>query len=323
MKAWDIFYNNISRNGFVKSKDKIILAVSGGQDSICMLHLFWRLAKKISIDILVVSFNHKLRKESKKEARIVKDLSDKLGIDCILEAIDVRGYSKKESVSIETAGRNLRYLALEKIAKKYKCNKIATAHNANDNAETTLMWLLRGSGNFAGIPQTRKINKKLTIIRPILPVKRKLIEEYIKSHKLPFCTDRSNFSKVYTRNKIRLLLLPICEKINPKAVEHIFALSCIQAREDAYLEAVLDKFLKKCAKMQKNQILLDLTVFLRYNEAIRYKILMRILPQKKYSSHINLIMHKILSLDMSVYRLSSEWVFKIKSNSAYFVRDKK
>ncbi|GHT52155.1 hypothetical protein AGMMS49990_08060 [Endomicrobiia bacterium] len=323
MKAWDIFYNNISRNGFVKSKDKIILAVSGGQDSICMLHLFWRLAKKISIELLVVNFNHKLRKESKKEAKIVKDLSDKLGVGCIFETIDVKEYSEKESVSIETAGRNLRYSMLEKIAKKYKCNKIATAHNANDNAETVLMWLLRGSGNFAGIPQIRKINGKLAIIRPVLPVKRKLVEEYIKSHKLPFCTDRSNFLKIYARNKIRLSLMPVCEKINPMAVEHIFALSCIQTREDAYLETVLDKFLKKCVKVQRNQILLDLAVFLRYNEAVRFRILRRILPQKKYNSYINLIMHKILSSDAPIYRLSSEWIFKIRSNKAYFVRSKK
>ncbi|GHT42124.1 hypothetical protein AGMMS49921_06570 [Endomicrobiia bacterium] len=323
MKAWDIFYNNISRNGFVKSKDKIILAVSGGQDSVCMLHLFWRLAKKISIELLVVNFNHGLRKESGKEVKIVKDLSDKLGVGCIFETIDVREYSEKESVSIETAGRNLRYSMLEKIAKKYKCNKIATAHNANDNAETVLMWLLRGSGNFAGIPQIRKINGKLDIIRPILPVKRKLVEEYIKSHKLPFCTDRSNFLKIYARNKIRHSLMPVCEKINPMAVEHIFALSCIQTRENAYLETVLDKFLKKCVKVQRNRILLDLAVFLRYNEAVRFRMLKRILPQKKYNSYVNLIMHKILSSDVPVYRLSSEWIFKIKSNKAYFVRSKK
>jgi tRNA(Ile)-lysidine synthase len=323
MKAWDVFYNNIIQNGFIKSKDKIVLAVSGGQDSVCMLHLFWRLSKKINIDLIVVNFNHKLRKESVKEVEIVKNLSDKLGINCILETIDVKEHSEKESVSIETAGRNLRYLNLEKIAKKYKCNKIATAHNANDNAETVLMWLLRGSGNFAGIPQIREINKNLTIIRPLLPIKRKLIEEYIKSHKLPFCADQSNFSGVYTRNKIRLSLMPVCEEINPMVVEHIFALSCIQTREDAYLEAVSDKFLKKCAKVQKNQILLDLAVFLRYNETVRFRILKNILPQKKYNLYINLIMHKILSSDMSVYRFSDEWIFKIKSNKAYFIRNKK
>ncbi|MCA6070794.1 MAG: tRNA lysidine(34) synthetase TilS [Endomicrobium sp.] len=323
MKVWDIFYRNIVRNNFIKSKDRIVLAVSGGMDSVCMLHLFWRLAKKINIYLLVVNFDHNLRKESVKEAKIVKDFADKLGIDCILETLNVKEYSKDKSASTETAGRSLRYLALEGIAKKRKCNKVATAHNANDNAETVFMWLLRGSGSFSGIPQTRKISNNLTILRPLLTVKRKLIEEYIKEHKLPFCIDKSNFSEVYTRNKIRLSLMPVCEKINPMAVEHIFALSCIQAREDAYLEEISNKLLKKCANIQKNQILLDLTTFLRYNEAIRFRILKNILPQKKYNSHINLIMHKILSSDISEHVLSASWIFKIMSNKAYFIRNAK
>lgn len=323
MKAWDIFYRNIVRNNFVKSKDRIVLAVSGGMDSMCMLHLFWRLTKKINIYLVVVNFNHNLRKESIKEAKIVKDFANKLGIDCVLETLDVKKYSKNKPASIETAGRNLRYLALESIAKKHKCNKIATAHNANDNAETVFMWLLRGSGSFSGIPQTREINNNLTIIRPLLPVKKKLIEEYVKEHKLLFCIDKSNFSNIYTRNKIRLSIMPICEKINPMTVEHIFALSCIQAREDTYLEEISNKLLKRCVKIQKNRISLDLIVFLRYNEAIRFRILRNILPQKKYNSCINLIMHKVLSLDVCEYVLSADWIFKIISNKAYFIRNGK
>jgi tRNA(Ile)-lysidine synthase len=281
------------------------------------------LAKKINIDLLVVNFNHNLRKESVKEAKLVKGLSDKLGIECLLETINVKEYSKKKSISIETAGRNLRYLALEKIAKTYKCNKIATAHNANDNAETVLMWLLRGSGNFTGIPQIRTVSKNINIIRPLLPVKRKVIEKYVKNHNLPFCTDKSNFSDIYTRNKIRLSLIPVCEKINPIAVEHIFTLSCIQTRENIYLEDISSKLSKKCVKIKKNQILLDLTTFLRYNEAVRFRILKNILPQKKYNSYINLLMHKILSSDKSEYKLSADWTFNIKSNKAYFIRDEK
>ncbi|MDR3330912.1 MAG: tRNA lysidine(34) synthetase TilS [Endomicrobium sp.] len=320
MNAWDIFYHNISCNNFVKSNSRIVLAVSGGMDSICMLHLFWRLLKKINIELLTVNFNHNLREESAKEAKIVKELSNKLGIDCLLESIDVKFYAKQKSVSLETAGRDLRYLTLEKIAKKYKFDKIATAHNANDNAETIFMWLLRGTGNFVGIPQKRKICKNLTVIRPLLPVKRKLIEEYIKIHKLLFCSDRSNFTAVYTRNKIRLFLIPFCEKINPMTVEHIFALSCIQARENAYLDKISNKILKKCVIFMKNQILLDLTVFLRYNEALRFRILKNILPQKKYNPCINLIMHKILLSDSSVYKLSENWVFKIKSDKGVFCK---
>jgi tRNA(Ile)-lysidine synthase len=321
MKAWNIFYHNIFQSDLVRPKDRIILAVSGGVDSISMLHLFWRLVKKVNIDLLVVNFNHNLRKESLEEAKIVKDLSDKFGIYCLLETINVKEYSKRKSISIETAGRTLRYLILEKIAKKYVCSKIATGHNANDNVETIVMWLLRGSGNFIGIPQSRSMSKKLTIIRPLLPIKRKLIEEYAEKHGLLFCTDKSNFSNIYTRNKIRLWLMPIFEKINPMAIEHIFTLSCIQTRENAYLEEISIKFLKKCVRIQKNKIVLDLTMFLQYNEAIRFRILKNVLPQKKYSSCVNLIMRKILLSDASVYKLSAHWIFKIKSNKACFIRE--
>jgi tRNA(Ile)-lysidine synthase len=320
MKTWELFYKNIIQNKFVDCEDRIVLAVSGGIDSMCMLHMFWRLKKKINVELLAVNFNHNLREVSKKEALIVKNFSKKLGIDCILESIDVIDYSETNSISLETAGRRLRYESLYKIAKSYKFNKISTAHNANDNAETVLMWLIRGSGNFLGIPQERSLSKNISVIRPLLPIRRKFIEDYVKKHKLLFCTDTSNFTDIYTRNKIRHVLVPICEKINPMTLEHIFSLSCIQARENRYLDIISNKFLKECAILKKNKISLDLTMFLRYNEAVRFRILKNILPQKKYNSYINLIMHKILSLHKSEYRLSSNWLFKIKAKKAYFLK---
>jgi len=321
MRAWDIFYKNIFQNDFVIAKDKIVLAISGGMDSICMLHMFWRLARKIDIDFLVVNFNHGLRKESLKEANVVKNLSVKLGIKYFLEKIDVKEYARTHSISIETAGRELRYFNLEKIASEYKCNKIATAHNANDNAETVLMWLLRGTGNFIGIPQRRELKRSIVLIRPLLPIKKKMIEKYVEDHNLQFCVDKSNFSDIYTRNKIRLSLMPIFEKINPMFVEHIFDLSCIQNRENAYLNEILISCLNKCVKFKKNRILLDLTMFLQYNKAIQFRILKNILPQHKYNSHINFIMHKILSSDRTILRLSPDWVFKMTYEKVYFIKN--
>jgi tRNA(Ile)-lysidine synthetase, N-terminal domain len=320
MNAWEIFLKNTVDNGLAENGDRILLAVSGGPDSVCMLHLFWRLSKKMNIELITVNFDHGLRKESRKESLIVKQLSEKLKIQCILKKIEVKKYAKAESVSVETAGRKLRYENLEKIALEYKCDKIATAHNANDNAETVLMWLLRGSGNFSGIPQRRRLAKTIEIIRPLLPVKRKQIESYIQKQKLPFCIDKSNFSDEYTRNRIRKTLIPIFEKLNPSAVEHIYLLSKIQEREDAYLEEISGNFLKKCAKVTKNRILLDLTSFLRYNEAVRYRVLRLLMPDKKYAFQINSVMNKILSKDRSLYRLSGKWVFKVNGSKAVFER---
>ncbi|MCL2335206.1 MAG: tRNA lysidine(34) synthetase TilS [Endomicrobia bacterium] len=387
MNAWDIFYANAVKNSLVKNGDKILLAVSGGKDSVCMLHLFWRLSKKMDLELLVANFDHGLRAESARETLLVSKLCGKLGLRCISRKIAAKEYSLKHSVSLETAGRILRYANLEDIAHEFKCNKIATAHNANDNAETVLMWLLRGSGSFAGIPQKRQItnwvslktpappchscesgnprlplssnkfkdtmdsrfrgNDKLgflerpnyklqitnqrpiEIIRPLLPVNRKKIEEYIKRQKLPngqrlpFCTDKSNFSREYTRNRIRLGIIPQLEKINPMAVEHIFSLSEIQAREDAYLEEISITFAKKCAKITKNRILLDLTTFLRYNEAVRYRVLKYLFPDKKYAVRINAVMDKIVSAEKSEYALSSQWIFRISKGKAVFERQRK
>ncbi|MDR2676488.1 MAG: tRNA lysidine(34) synthetase TilS [Endomicrobium sp.] len=324
MGTWDIFYKNILCNSLVTHSDKIVLSISGGMDSMCMLHLFWRLKKKIDVNLLVVNFNHNIREDSKLEMKIVKSFADKLKISCIFKEIEVEKYSQKKSISIETSGRVLRYSFLKKIAKQNNSNVIATAHNSNDNAETVFMWLLRGSGNFIGIPMVRQLRKNLTLIRPLLPVNRNLIEEYIEKQKIPFCVDKSNFKDIYTRNKIRLSLIPICKDINPMVIEHIFTLSCIRAREDEYLETIIDEHLKQCVKTLGNKILLDLPMFLRYNKAVMFRILKRILPKKKYNYHIDLIMRKIMLTDMSIYRFSSDWIFKIESsNMACFVHEKK
>ncbi|MDR2191591.1 MAG: tRNA lysidine(34) synthetase TilS [Endomicrobium sp.] len=320
MKAWEGFYKNIKSEGLIKSGDAVLLAVSGGKDSISMAHLFWRLSKKVPLKLYIVYFDHALRKESKRDGKTVKILSDKLNVPCKTIELEVKKYARQKRISIETAGRNLRYENLLSFAKKLKCNKIATAHNSNDNAETVLMQLLRGSGNLTGIPLRREIDKKIEIIRPLLCVKRKDIEQYINEQNLPFCTDKSNFSLDYTRNKVRLILMPELEKINPRVLEHISSLSAIQAREDAFLEERADEILKKCAKIGKNRILLDLSTFLLYNKTLCFRALKNLLPDKKYAAQINFIMDEISSQNDFTHAISANWTVKIKNKKAFFMR---
>ncbi|MDR3113046.1 MAG: tRNA lysidine(34) synthetase TilS [Endomicrobium sp.] len=330
MKAWETFYKNVTCRGLVKEGGAVLLAVSGGKDSMAMLHMFWRLSKKISLSLYVAHFNHGLRKEAKRDAAVVKKFSDALKIPCKTIALDVKKYAALYGLSIENAGRDLRYENLFKLSKKLKCGKIATAHNSNDNAETVLMQLLRGSGNLTGIPLIRKADGKIEIIRPLLNIKRKDIEAYINEQKLygqklhgqklPFCTDKSNFSLEYTRNRVRLKVIPTIEKINPQALAHIFSLSEIQTREDAFLEETALKYLKKCSKSRKNRILLDLSMFLRYNDTVRFIILKKLLPDRKYAPKINLIMDAIKSKNDFAYKISAKWFFKIKNKKAIFIK---
>jgi tRNA(Ile)-lysidine synthase len=320
MKAWESFYKNVKLSGLVKDGDCVLLAVSGGKDSAAMLHMFWRLAKKFSLKLFTAHFDHGLRKESARDGEVVKKLSGKLNTPCLIKKLDVKKYAFMHKASVETAGRNLRYENLLSLAKKLKCNKIATAHNSNDNAETVLMQLLRGGGNLTGIPLKRSASPKIEIIRPLLSVKRKDIEKYIEEQDLSFCTDKSNFSLKYTRNKVRFSLISGLEKINPQALEHIFSLSRIQSKEDAFLEGLSAEVIKKCSKTGKKRILLDISTFLSYNEALRTRALKNLLPDKKYAWQVNLLADKINSLCDCSHKLSGQWIFQIKNKKAVFIK---
>lgn len=322
MVIWERFRKNIFDNKLVSRGDKILLAVSGGADSMVMTSLFAMLKKTISIDLVIVNFNHNLRKESVKEAKIVKQFANSLNIECVLKNLNTKEYAKEKNISTETAGRQLRYAELEKTAKEYKCNKIATAHNMNDNAETILMWMLRGTGTegLSGIPVTRKINKNLSIIRPILSISRDMIDDYVKEKGIKFCTDKTNFKCDYTRNKIRLNIIPKLKEINPLFIEHAYNLSAIIKEETAFFKKKINAFISKNTKITKNKISVNLTAFNRQEKIMQFKILKEIIPDKKRSVHINQVIDWLADGKSKSYNLSKDWMIKKSHKSAAFVR---
>ncbi len=321
MLIWEKFRKNIFDNKLVVSGDKVLLAVSGGADSMVMASLFSMLTKILNIDLIVVNFNHNLRKESEKEAKIVEKFIKSLNIECILKILNTKRYAKQQDISIETAGRQLRYLELENIAKKYKCNKIATAHNMNDNAETVIMWLLRGTGTdgLTGIPMIRKINKNLSVIRPLLPISRYLIDDYAAKKEIVFCTDKTNFKCDYTRNKIRLNLIPQLKQINPSVIEHIYNLSCIVKDETDYFKNKINLFISKYVNISKKKIILNLRAFYRQENILQYKILKEILPDKKRAVQINNIFVWLKDKESKKYVISKIWIAKKFGQKLYFV----
>ncbi len=238
MNAWEIFKKNIEKNKLLAFGDKVLVAVSGGPDSTALLHLLWRFRKTFPITLKVVHLDHGLRSSSRKEAKFVAKLSKKLGIPSLIRNIPVKKAAEIHKVSLETAGRNLRYGALEEIARKSGFNKIATGHTADDNAETVVMWILRGAGTegLAGIPIKRKLSDGLSVIRPILPISKEIIISYLKGQKIGFCIDESNYKFDFTRNKIRHKVISELKELNNKFVEHVFTLSKIAAGESAFFE---------------------------------------------------------------------------------------
>jgi tRNA(Ile)-lysidine synthase len=320
MDAWEKFKGFIKNNKLVEPGDRVLLAVSGGPDSVCLAHLFWRLKKSLPLELLIVNMDHGLRRESSRESGKVEKLGKKLGIPALLRKIKVREAADADGISLETAGRNLRYKTLFSIAKEKGFNKIATGHTANDNAETVLMWLMRGTGTegLSGIPVVRTGEAGIQVLRPMLPVTREEIISYLKRQKIGFSIDRSNLKLDFTRNRIRHEVLPVLKRFNPKLVEHIFNLSRIVAGENEFLHGITRRILKKIVRISKNSISLDLKLFFGYNEAVKLRILKEILPEKQSIQNIRRLTGLVLSENREEILLSKRWRVEKKNNKLFF-----
>jgi len=237
----------IKDNKLIKSGDKILVALSGGPDSICLLNILFELKKELNIDIAAAHLNHLLRGEDAfKDEEYVVNICNEKGIKCFVRRVDINTYAKDHKLSSEMAGRNVRYDFFDEIVEEEGFDKVATAHNANDQAETILFRLMRGTGleGLGGIKASRD-NK---IIRPILCLSRDEVEKYIELKKLKPRIDKSNFERVYNRNKIRLDLLPYMkENFNEDIIQTLNRMSSLLQKDNEFLENLsLDFYNKYC-----------------------------------------------------------------------------
>ena len=226
----------------IRPGDLVVAAVSGGPDSVCLLHILHELKDALQVQLIVAHFDHGLRPaEDESETRFVRDMAGSLKLP--FETAKGRLLAKKAPGSREEAARTARYAFLERVRKKYKAGRIALGHNLNDQAETILMRLLRGSGplGLTGIPPCRDGS----IIRPLLEIERREIEKYLKAEKLAFVTDSSNLGTDYLRNRIRLEVIPILEKHQPQLAPLLGQTAEILRDEDAYLEKIAKAWLEK------------------------------------------------------------------------------
>lgn len=223
----------IRKHNMVNEGDKVLVGLSGGADSMCLLLVLIKLKALLKMELCAVHVNHGLRgKDSDNDQSYVEKICNELGVTCCVKAADVKGMVKEHKLSEEEAARILRYRIFEETAKENSCNKIAVAHHGDDQAETVLFQLFRGSG-LKGISGMMPVRD--SIIRPLLCVDRCRIEEYLIENNVKYCTDKTNFSTDYTRNKIRLQVLPLIkENINEGIVAHLNNLAEDAMKADAY-----------------------------------------------------------------------------------------
>ena len=226
----------IKTNNLIENGDKIVLAVSGGPDSIAMLYILNEIKKeeKIKFDIVVAHVNHMIRKEAASDEEFVKNVCENMKVEFFSKSIDVKKIANTNKAGLEETGRKVRYNFFEEVLKNTKSNKIAIAHNKNDKVETVIMNILRGTG-IQGLRGIEVKNKKY--IRPLIECERKEIERYCEENKLQPRIDKTNFENDYTRNKIRNIVIPYVQKeFNPNIIETINRLSDLIKQEDNYLK---------------------------------------------------------------------------------------
>jgi tRNA(Ile)-lysidine synthase len=259
--------------------DRVLVAVSGGPDSVCLLSVLHSLAKEFDITLHVAHLDHMFRgEESADEARFVADRAETFGIPSTLESIDVPAFCRERGLSSQEGAREVRYGFLRRVAASTGCTRIATGHIADDQAETFLMRLLRGAGasGLSAIPPMRE-----NIIRPLITVTRDEVIEYLQSNNLDYKTDSSNAKSVYTRNRIRLEVLPLLKRFNPRIVETLASEAALLREENEAVEAYLGVVAEAACVLTDGTLSIKRDVFDTLPPAFRRRLLRRIVDMAK------------------------------------------
>jgi tRNA(Ile)-lysidine synthase len=239
-------------NQLFEQSDNILLAVSGGKDSMAMLHLF----RSNSLNFGVAHCNFNLRgAESDADTQLVKSVCEKHNIPCFVTHFNTSAYAEQNGISIQMAARDLRYNWFETLRVEKSYDYIATAHHKNDVAETMLINLAKGTG-LAGLHGIREKSGK--IIRPLLGFTREEIESFVQENNVEFRDDQSNFNNKYTRNGIRLDVIPLLEKINPNLIESLNQTANYINDVELILAEKIEEEFKQCTEQKADKILFDI-----------------------------------------------------------------
>ncbi len=265
----------------IQDGDKIVLGVSGGPDSMCMLDMMRELKeeKNINFEIYVAHINHMIREEAIDDEKYVQNYCLKHNIEFFVKRADVQKIANDKKIGTEEAGRKVRYDFFEEVLQKTGSNKIAIAHNKNDKIETIIMHLLRGSGlsGLKGIEPIRD-NK---YIRPLIECERREIEQYCEDKKLQPRIDKTNFENEYTRNKIRNIVIPYIKKeFNPNIIQTLSRLSQVATDESNYIDLQTQKIYNKLLiERTDKQITLKLKEFNQQENVIQKRLVLKTIKE--------------------------------------------
>jgi len=259
--------------------DTVIVGVSGGGDSVVLLHVLMLLRDEYDLSLVVAHLDHGIRgEESRREGDFVRDFAQGMSLPFETAVADVPTLAKKERITLQEAAREARYRYYEEVRQKHNGQKVATGQIADDQAETILMRVIRGAGlkGLKGIPPVRGG----VYIRPLIEASRQEVERFAKSEGLSFVTDSSNIKDIYLRNKVRHDLIPHLErKYNPGIRVGLNRMAAILSREDDYLDRKTEEAMAGLIKGNGEEISLDIPKLLAFHEALRFRVLQKALAR--------------------------------------------
>lgn len=266
------FLEYIQRNNLIEKGEGIVVGLSGGPDSICLLHLLCSIREEMELKVAAAHINHMFRGvEADEDEMFSESFCKGLNIEFFSKKIDVGNYAREKGLSSETAGREIRYNFFNEVLSKLGFTKIATAHNANDQVETILMRIMRGTGleGLGGIPVKRE-NK---YIRPILFMERKEVEEYCNINGLTPRIDASNLEKLYSRNKVRLDIIPYMkENFNEDIIETINRMSLLLQEDSKFILDEVNKYYSETCTSKSGKVIIARNAF-DYSSSIINRII--------------------------------------------------
>ncbi len=260
--------------------DHVLVAVSGGADSLCLLHFLHSQAKTLGIKLHVAHINHGLRPEAPAEELFVKKWALRLGLPVTVCRVDVEACRRAGGYSKQDAARRVRYASLRRVAWRMGANRLAVAHHLDDRVETMLLRLVSGSGldGLAGIPATREMTDGLTLIRPLYNIRRAQIEQYCLKNKLVPVIDASNLSTRYLRNHVRLRLLPFLEAEFGGHLRRVLAkTSELLALDSALIKGLIEQAFKDNVICDDNGCVFGLADLHRLPAALQARLLRRVM----------------------------------------------
>lgn len=308
--------STIKNYKMIEKGDTVAVCLSGGPDSMALFHFLCCNKEKLQINLIALHVNHGLREESKQEEVFVKNYCENMGVKCIVYSANMNNRKKPQGLSTESWARDLRYKFFFEQAEIYNA-KLATAHTASDRCETVIFNITRGTSlkGAAGIPPIRN-----NIIRPLINCTRQDIENYCEENKIPFVTDQTNFEDIYSRNKIRLKVMPILKMINPSA-ERAISFFADESREIYTLLTQLSDNLYKKSASDKG---INVSVLLQEHSAVVKNLLRNRLDELDCLSKDNIdSIYESLNLEKFKRQLSSNVFCKIENGYLSFYSPEK